>query len=201
MNRILKLLIAADTLLWSGLGLISPILAIYVKDHLIGGSLTVVGIAAMIFLVTRVTLQLIFSKIFNPKDRFWMVVFGTFLIAFVPFLYMLSKNIWHLFLAQIIYGFGAGLSFPAWFSLFASNLTKGREGTEWSIYSAWVGISTGVSAFLGSWVASLFGFGFTFFIAGIFAISGMLVLLRLQKEKIEKISRHEMFGSKHKYLH
>lgn len=200
MNKVLKLLIASDTFLWSGLGLIAPVLAIYIKDYLPGGSLTVVGVASMIFLITRVILQLIFSKIFTPKDRFWMVVVGTFCIALVPFFYMIARTVWHFYLAQVIYGFGAGLAFPAWFSLFASNLTKGQQGHEWAIYSAWVGISTGVAAFLGSWLANKISFNFVFLLAGCFALAGMIVLLRLQKENLKKVMPHEMFVAKHKHL-
>ncbi|MCS7134265.1 MAG: MFS transporter [Candidatus Pacearchaeota archaeon] len=197
MNKTLKLLIASDAFLWAGLGLVSPILAIYIKDYLPGGSITVVGVASMVFLLTKVTLQLIFSKIFQPEDRFWMVVFGTFLIATVPFIYLVAKNIWQFFLAQLIYGFGAGLSFPAWFSLFASNLTKGKQGYEWSIYSAWVGISSGVSAYVGSWLANFFGFEFVFFLVGIFALTSASILLTLQKEGLKKKAKHEMFVGRH----
>lgn len=201
MNKILKLLIASDTLLWTGLGLIAPILAIYIKDYLPGGSLTVVGIASMIFLITKVILQLIFSKIFEPKDRFWMVVLGTFCIGLVPFLYIVAKNVWHFYLAQIIYGFGAGLSFPAWFSLFASNLTKGKEGHEWAIYSGLVGIGMGGAAFLGSWLAHKVNFNLVFILAGCLALCGMAILLRLQKENLKKVKMHKMFVSKHKHPH
>lgn len=198
MNRILKILIAGDAFLWAGIGLISPILAIYIKDNLIGGSIAAVGIASMIFLLTRVTLQLIFSRIFYPKDRFWMVLFGTFFIALTPFIYLFSREVWQIFLAQLVYGFGAGLSYPAWFSLFASNLTKGKEGSEWSIYSAWVGITTGVSAFVGSWIASRLGFDFVFLLAGLLGLTGLFILFNLQKEKLGKTKRHEMFVNKHK---
>jgi len=197
MNRTLKLLIASDSLVFSGIGLISPILAIFITGSL-QGTLTAVGIATAIFLIVRVILQLIFSKVFNPKDRFWMVVCGTFMIAIVPFIYLSCNSVGHLYLAQVVYGAGAGLAWPAWFSLFASNLTKGREGTEWSVYSAFVAGGTGATAYFGSLLAEKIGFNFVFVLAGCISIAGMIILLGLQKENLKKILPSEIFVAKHK---
>ncbi|MEM4703179.1 MAG: MFS transporter [Candidatus Pacearchaeota archaeon] len=198
MNRIVKLLIASDTLLWTGLGLVSPILAIYIKDYLPGGTIAVVGVATMLFLITKVILQLTFSKIFYPKDRFWMVVVGTLFVASVPFIYLSATAIWHLYVAQIVYGFGAGLAFPAWFSLFASNLTKGKQGHEWSIYSGFVSIGMGAAALVGAWLAETVSFSLVFILAGCFGVAGMIVLLGLQRENLKKILPYQMFINKHK---
>jgi MFS family permease len=197
MNRTLKLLIASDTLWLSGMGLVSPILAIYITDSL-NGALTAVGIATAIFLIIRLILQLIFSKVFSAKHRYFMVVVGAFIISTVPFIYMFSTNIFHLYIAQVVYGIGAGLGFPAWFSLFASSLTKGREGFEWSVYTAFVAAGTGITAYFGSLLANKFGFNLIFFLAGCLSLAGMIILLGLQKQNLKKILPSEMFVNKHK---
>jgi MFS family permease len=201
MNRTLKLLIASDTLVFLGFGLISPILAIYVKDNVIGGSLAAVGIMTTIFLITKTIFQLLFSKVFEPKHRFYMVCVGTLLIASVPFIYFFSTQVWHFYLAQILYGLGGGLAYPAWFSLFSSNLTKGKQGFEWSVYSGLVGGGAGIAAFLGSILATKLGFSPTFFIAGALALMGMIILLGLERNNLKKILPSEMFVSKHKPSH
>ena len=56
MNRTLKLLILSDVFVFGGWGLISPILAIFINDHLIGGSIEAAGIASTIFLLTHASL-------------------------------------------------------------------------------------------------------------------------------------------------
>jgi len=198
MNRTLKLLIASDTLILGGFGLIAPILAIYVNNDILGGSIAAVGIMTMIFLLSKTMFQLIFSKVFKPEHRFFMVVLGTLLIAIVPLVYLMSKQVWHFYLAQLLYGIGGGLAYPAWFSLFASNLTKGKEGFEWSVYSGLAGGGAGVAAFIGSSLASKIGFTVTFFIAGVIALIGMFILLGLQKNNLKKVLPSEMFVNKHK---
>lgn len=201
MNNTLKLLIVSDAFLNGALGLTSPILAVYLAGQLPGGSLTFVGLATMIFLFTKVVFQLIFSKIFQPKHRFFMVIVGTTLIAVVPFLYIFSKNVWVFCLVQIVYGLGAGLAYPAWFSLFASNLTKGKQGFEWSVYSGLVGVAVAAAAYGGSWIATKYGFNLVFFLTGCFALIGMIILLGLEKDNLKKILPSEMFVTKHKPGH
>jgi MFS family permease len=198
MNRTLKLLIASDTLVLVGFGLIAPILAIYVNGSIPGGSIAAVGLMSMIFLLTKTVFQLLFAKVFKPQHRFFMVILGTLLIAVVPLVYLMSKQIWHFYLAQFIYGIGGGLAYPAWFSLFASNLTKGKQGFEFSIYSGIGGGAAGIAAFVGSFLASKIGFSLTFFIAGMIALIGMFILLGLERNNLKKILPNEMFIGKHK---
>lgn len=201
MNRTLKLLIASDALVFSGFGLIAPILAIYVNDNIIGGSLAAVGLMSTIFLITKTIFQLVFAKVFEARHRFYMVCGGTLLIAAVPFIYTFSTQVWHFYVAQIIYGIGGGLSYPAWFSLFSNNLTKGKQGLEWSIYSGFVGIGAGVAAYLGSIAATYLGFTPTFFISGALALIGMIILLGLEKNNFKKFIPSEIFVNKHKPGH
>jgi DHA1 family quinolone resistance protein-like MFS transporter len=200
MNRTLKLLIASDTLVFTGFGLIAPILAVFLNNFP-GGSLAVIGTMTTLFLITKTIFQLVFAKVFKPQHRFFMVVVGTLLIASVPFFYLFSTQIWHFYLAQFVYGLGAGLGYPAWFSLFSTNLTKGKQGFEWSIYSGLVGIGAAISASVGSVLADKFGFSIVFILTGILSVAGMLILLGLERNNLKKILPSEMFVSKHKPGH
>jgi MFS family permease len=184
MNRTTKLLIFSDIFLVTGIGLISPILAIFIKDNLIGGSIVAVGIAAMIFVAIKASLQLVFAKAFNPKDRKWMVILGTFLVACVPLIYIFSTTVAHIYLAQALYGLGASFAFPSWISLFTTNLTKGREGFEWAVYSSCTGIGTAIAAFIGATFAQKVGFHAVFAATGILAVIGGLILFGLERERL-----------------
>src|SRR4030042_4577120 len=117
MNRTLKMLMISDIFLFSGFGLISPILAIFIKDNLIGGTILAAGIASAIFLITHSLLQILFAYVFNPKDRLWMIWLGTFFIALVPFGYIFAKSIYFLYAVQFVYGLGASFAYPSWASL------------------------------------------------------------------------------------
>lgn len=184
MNRTLKLLVFSDIFVLTGFGLISPIMAIFIKENLIGGSIIAVGIAAAITTILRCILQMTFAYIAKPKHRFVMAVAGTFFIAVVPFIYLFSTNVTHIYIAAIVHGLGAGLANPAWFSLFAANLKKNARGWEWSLYSSSVGIGTALAAFIGSQLATKFGFTPVFIVVGILSLVGSSILLGLSRAEM-----------------
>jgi len=187
MNKTLKLLIISDIFVFSGFGLVSPILAIFIKDNLIGGTILAAGIASTIFLITHSLLQIFFAYKFNPKDRIWMLWLGTALIALVPFGYIFSIQIYHLYFVQFIYGVGAAFAYPAWSSLFTSNLEKGKRGFQWSIYNSSVGVGTAITAGVGALIAEKINFRIVFILTGLLAIIGLLVLFKLEKKILKKI--------------
>ena len=57
-NKILKVLVASDILIFSGFGLMSPIFAVFVTGQISGGSLITVGIAEAIYLASKSLLQI-----------------------------------------------------------------------------------------------------------------------------------------------
>ena len=186
MNNTLKLLTISDIFIFTGFGLISPILAVFIKDGL-NATLFQVGIASAIFLIVHAVLQIIFAQIFNSKDRRWMLIVGTILIAIVPFIYIFSTKIEHIFIAQLIYGIGAGFAYPSWYSLFSSNIEKKQSGFQWSIYNSGVSIGTGISAAAGAWLAEEIGFQWVFAITGLIAVCGLLILFKLDKKVAKKV--------------
>lgn len=187
MNKTLKLLMISDIFVISGFGFIAPILAIFIKDNLIGGTILAAGIASAIFLITQSILQIIFSYNFNPRDRLWMLWLGTGCVALVPFGYIFSTHIYHIYFIQFIYGVGAAFAYPSWSSIFTSNLEKGKRGFQWSIYSSTAGIGTAITAGVGAWLAEKTSFQVVFIITGILSIVGLLVLFRLEKKVLRKI--------------
>ena len=186
MNKALKLLIYSDIVIYSGLGFIGPILAIFVKDNLIGGSISAAGLAMSIFLITYSSLQILFARIFNPKDRLWMIYLGTTIIILVQFSYILLSNIYQLYMLQFIYGIGVAFAYAAWSSMFASHLEKGQRGYQWAMDTSGSGIGGAVTAYLGALIAEKFGFHIVFIIVGIFGVISLLILLKLDKKKVLK---------------
>ncbi|MBU1203639.1 MAG: MFS transporter [Nanoarchaeota archaeon] len=186
MNKTLKLLILSDVFILSGFGFVAPILAIFIKDNLVGGSIFSAGIATMIFLITHAVLQLVFAYKFHPKDRLWMLFTGTALITIVPILYIFSTHIYYIYLAEFIYGLGAAFAYPSWSSLFTSNLEKGKRGFQWSLHSSSVGIGTAITAGVGAFLAEKIGFELVFGITGLFSLAGFLILFKLEKKILKR---------------
>ena len=187
MNRILKLLMLSDIFLITGFGLMDPILAIFIKENLIGGTIATAGIASTVFLITKSLVQLPFSiYVDKTKNKTKWLILGTLLVSTVPFFFIFAKSISFIFLAQIIHGVGSGLAFPTWLGLWSINLDKNRESFEWSVYSTSVSIGYAISAAIGAITAQFFGFVYTFTLVGILSIIGGLILFFLEKKSRQK---------------
>ena len=182
----------SDIMILTSFGLIEPILAIFFKEDLIGGTILMAGLASTIFLLVKSSVQLPFSKYVdkhNYTTRVRWLIFGSFMIAIVPFIYIFAKNIYVIFAAQAIYGIGGGLAYPTWLGLWSTHLDKKKESFEWSLYSTFTGLGVAATAAIGAALAQYVGFTFTFALVGIVSLAGCLVLFELdrRKNKIENI--------------
>jgi DHA1 family quinolone resistance protein-like MFS transporter len=174
----------SDIFVLTGFGLIDPILAIFIKEGLVGGTIFSAGLASMIFFLTKSIIQLPFSKhIDKTENKARWLILGTLLIAIVPFIYIFSSGIKMIYLAQLIHGIGSGLAYPTWLGLWSINLDRKQESFEWSLYSTLTGLGTATTAAVGAALAQFIGFTFTFTIVGIMSLVGCFVLLWLNENK------------------
>lgn len=187
MNRTMKLLMLSDIFVLTGFGLIQPILAIFINGDVAGGTVLTAGLASTIFLVIKSLVQLPFGRYIDSHTRKtrWLII-GTMLMASVPALYLSADTIYQVYLAEAIYGFGSGLAYPTWLGLWSTNLDKGKESFQWSIYSTSTGLGTAVTGTLGAAIASLMGFRATFIFAGIMCLLGCLTLLILERMSVKE---------------
>jgi MFS family permease len=187
MNRTIKLLMLSDVFVLTGFGLIQPILAIFINEGVVGGTILTAGVASTLFLVTKSLIQLPFSKyIDESRNKTRWLILGTALIASVPVMYIFIDNIYQVYLAETLYGIGSGLAYPTWVGLWSLNLNPGRESFEWSVYSTSTGLGTAVTAAAGAAIASLAGFTATFILTGLMCLFGCGILLMLDHESASK---------------
>lgn len=193
MNSTIKLLMFSDIFVATGFGLIEPILAIFIKENLAGGTIFAAGLAGALFIITKSAVQLPFSRYVDRHDRkvIWLLV-GTFLITLVPFVYIFARDIYFIYAAQILYGIGSGLAYPTWLGLWSTNLGRNHESFEWSLYSTLVGLGTAAAATIGAGVAEFVGFQYTFALVGIMSLVGCFILFFLERKK-EKTMRTGMY--------
>lgn len=191
MNRILKFLMISDVLILTGFGLINPILAIFFKENLVGGTILTAGIAGAIFLLVKSVVQLPFSKKvdrFSSKKKLKWLIIGSIIISSIPFIYLFVNNIYFLFLVQGIYGFGSGLAYPTWLGLWTTHLDKNKESFEWSLYSTITGLGVAITAAIGAAIAEFAGFEFTFIFVGIISLIGCFILFNASKNKTNNLN-------------
>jgi len=191
MNRKLLLLILSDILILSSFGLLAPIFAIFITNNLEGGSIVAAGLATTIFLVVKATVQLPLSKYFIDKEKHKTrsLMLGTFLIITVPFIYIFARDVNVIFIAQAVYGLGAALAYPAWFSLFTAYIDGKHKGFEYTLWSTGVGIGSAIAEPIPTKIAELLGFRTLFFFVGLIAFLGFLLLIVLDRIETKKKSK------------
>lgn len=179
------MLMFSDLFIITSFGLIDPILAIFYKENLIGGSIFAAGIASAIFMITKSVIQLPFSKKvdkFGYNKRIKWLLIGSVLISIVPFIYIFTKHMYVIYIAQILHGIGNGLAYPTWLGLWSTNLDRKHESYEWTLYSTLVGFGTALTAAVGAATAQFIGFNYTFALVGIISIIGCILILRLERK-------------------
>ena len=199
----------SDIFLMTGFGLIDPILAIFIKENLIGGTIFAAGLASTLFLITKCAVQLPFSKyVDNHKDKVKWLIVGTFLISIVPFIYIFAKNVTFIYLAQVLHGFGSGLVYPTWLGLWSTHLDKKHESFEWSLYSTLTGLGIAFTATIGAAIAEFVGFVYTFVFVGIMSLISCFILFGLERKnrilpkiEIEHYHKRSKFGHNHLHRH
>lgn len=185
-NRTIKLLMLSDIFVLTGFGLIDPILAIFVKDGISGGSVFAAATASTLFMLVKSLVQLPFSlrvDAYNDVQRARWLLLGTAMIAIVPIIYIFATSVVHIYIAQIIHGAASGLAYSAWLGIWSTHLDKNKESFEWSLYSTLVGFGTAIAAMAGGAVAQFVGFRWTFVFVGVLSLMGCLFLFILLQQK------------------
>lgn len=187
MNRTLKFLMISDIFYGTGFGLVGPIVAIFIKENLTGGSIVAAGVATTVFILVKSIVQLPFSRYVDRHDSKlkWLKV-GYAFILFNPLIYIFADHMNYIYVAEAIHGIGSGLAFPAWLGLWSTHLDRGHESFEWSLYSTVVGLGSAVTAAAGAAIAEFIGFNLTFVLVEIMVIFGFIVIFFLDSGPVNR---------------
>src|SRR3989338_9648438 len=185
-NRVIKRLVASDFVFNFAFGLMAPIFAVFILKNVPGSSLRVIGLATTFYWVSRtlttIPLSRFMDKTDGERDEYYFSLIGSFIIASVPLFYLLVKAPWHLYLIQLIYCLAGSMAVPAWRILFTDHIDKGKTGYEWSLEDVAIGLSVGISAYIGSSLAEKFGFRPVLILLAILGYVSTIVLIPLYKD-------------------
>jgi DHA1 family quinolone resistance protein-like MFS transporter len=179
-NNLIKILTFSDVLIVSGWGLINPIFAVYVTDHIEGGNIELVGLAVCVYWVLRASFQIPFSRFVDSHkgevDDFLVMAVGSFLMSLMPFLYMFALKPVHVLLLQGVTGFASAMVSPGWLAIFTRHVEKDAEAQAWGFYNASVGYSIALASALSGFMAINFGYKTLYFIVGVICTFGSTFL-------------------------
>jgi len=190
-NHVIKTLVLSDFFVNAGFSVFAPIFAIFITKQISGGTLEVVGFAAAIVQIAKISLEVPIARFLDKNhgeyDDFYSLILGSFLIAMVPFMYLIATEVKHIYFISALYGAGIAFIVPPWYAIFSRHLDKLNESFEWSLDSISIGIAGAGAAAVGGILAQKFGFNFVFIIGGIFAVFGGLNQIKIYKDLREKV--------------
>ncbi len=179
-NKVVKGFILSDLALFSGAGLISPIMSIFVIDHIPGANLMTVGIMTAIYWTVRSLLEIPIAahieKTADETDDMHALVLGMVIVSLASFALIFVKTVPQLYLYQIVTAVGFSFYGAAWAGIFSRHLDKGKESISWSMDHTTVNIATGIFGLLGSVIAEKSGFTGVFIMTGALTIAAAVII-------------------------
>src|SRR3989344_4156146 len=195
-NHVIRTLVLSDFFVNAGFSIFAPVFAVFVTKQINGGTLEVVGFAAAIVQIVKVSLEIPIARFLDKNhgeyDDFYSLILGSFLIAMVPFMYLIATEVKHIYFISALYGTGIAFIVPPWYAIFSRHIDKLNESLEWSLDSIAIGIAGAGAAAIGGILAQKFGFNFVFIAGGIFAIFGGLNQIKIYKDLKKKVGRGQV---------
>ena len=184
MHKALKVLIGSSFFITFSAGLLGPIYAIFVLG--IGGNILDASTAWATYSIVMGVLVVVFGKIEDSLNLTKMLLIGRLLNIFGILGYFFVTSPVHLFLVQAVLGIAAAVKNPSWYALFAKNLTKGKESSQWATVDGLDYISVGIAAIIGGVVASTLGFRALFSLMFVTASISFIITGFLLRKPIPK---------------
>ena len=183
-NMAIKTLLIFVFLFNLAAGLYMPIIAIYITEHVIGATLTVLGISIAIYSIVKSIFQIPIAKRLDAKkgerDDFYVLLTGILLAILYSLGFLIIKNVSHLYMLQVLTGISDACIMASFFAIFSHHIDKDSQGFEWSLFS--VGgqtLSAAVGGILGGYMSFHYGFSSVFILAASFNIIAALILILL----------------------
>ena len=189
MNRkLLHALIASDLMAFGAYGLLLPIFALFLMDHIPGMTLQGVALAEALYLISKALFTQVFvsfSQQGQHKRNTWLLFVGYIVIAGVPLAYAWSTNFIQIVVAQIILGFGAGVSAPAWAYFFTASTEQKNQSSLRLAYDTVTTLALAFAAVAGGFIAYQYGYQNLFYSMSLLAAIGALISLFVLPKTIE----------------
>jgi len=180
LNRLIRYFVISDLFFVGGWGLIGPIFALFIVDRIEGATIATVGIAAGIYWVLKSLAQLPMSvyldKTEGEKDEFYFLIGGLLLASVAALLFIFVREIWQLYILQIVHAIAFAAYTPAWTGMFSLHLDKEHYSFDWTLDSTIIGLASGASAAVGAYIAEALGYNLIFIAAAIMSFVAAVII-------------------------
>lgn len=183
LNRPLKILLVADSLILLASAMLGPIYAIFVGE--IGGDLLDAGYAFAVFSIAAGMTAYASGKYSDKTGSEELVVLVGYVILGISFFaYTLVNSVSTLLIVQVIGGLGTAIYSPSFSSLYSKHLDLHKEASEWGAWEVTYYFSTALGALAGGKIVTLFGFDVLFVIMGFLCFVSAIYIYLLPKRTL-----------------
>lgn len=175
-NSVVKAIILAEMLVWSGWNFIMPIFSIYVAK-LPNGSVEKAASSFSVYLIVRVVFGLASGKYLTHKrtrHKLFLMVVGMTILSISYFGLAFVNDMQQIYFFYGLIGLALGIASPAKNALFSTSVNQKNASLTWSILDAGVFLSMAVAAVIAGSVVGKFGFRSLFFLAAFVNMTGIV---------------------------
>jgi len=147
-----------------GVGIISPLLPVYVKT--LGATGIQLGIIFAVFSIARAISMPVIGKASDRYGRKIFICTGLFIYTLMSIGYALSKTAFQLGTVRFLQGFAAGMIMPIATAYIGDMAPKGKEGTYMGYFYVAFFLGFGIGPLIGGFVSDYFGMKTAFYTMG-----------------------------------
>ncbi|MFA4872869.1 MAG: MFS transporter [Patescibacteria group bacterium] len=181
-NKSLQALLVFNSIFVFASGLLGPLYVLFAQK--IDSNIFSISVSWAVYLAAT-TIFMIFIRKYGDRvqEKKYLLVSGYLVRAIVWFSFPFISTFSALILLQILLGVGEALGTPAYDTIFASHLDKGKEMEEYTDRKLLVNFSDAIGITVGGFILEKFGFNILFPIMGTLALASSVGIL-LQPKKL-----------------
>ncbi|MBS3903350.1 MAG: MFS transporter [Anaplasmataceae bacterium] len=166
-------------------GLFAPFFAVFIIDQIKGASFATIGIAIAIFSIVKSVIQLPLARFLDQKKGeydYEILLYGALFSTIYTFGLIIIENLWQLYALSVLNGVAAAFFMAAYYGMFSRHIDEGNQAYEWSLLSVGgLTLSVAAGGVLGGVAVEVYGFAFTFFIAGVLHVFALFILMAIKQ--------------------
>ncbi len=184
-----RILMVSDILIAGSYGLIMPILPLFMVERVSGTNLQTVAVAQAIYLLSQAGFSWVFGSYQQHKQlakrSHGGLVVGSIIVTLVPIIYLFSRDISQIFLAQLLLGLGFGLIYPAWTWMAKEEIQEQHLKSVKKIYDVVLSLALAFMAVAGGFVAYRYGFHQLLMLMSALGLCGTVLAISLWYDHIK----------------
>lgn len=170
-----------------GLGVISPILPLYVREFGAGGAQ--LGLVFAAFSVSRALLAPILGRLSDRVGRRRMIALGLGAYTAVSILYVIAESLWQLAAFRLLHGAASVLVTPIAQAYVGDVTPPGREGRTMNLFYSSMFLGMALGPLLGGGLAERWGLVAPFFAMGSLTFIALIAVLAFVPEDRHSLAR------------